>query len=147
MSMLRVHSKDLHEHVVSEAGDCLDSGLYTDTVLRCRDGGRVYAHRLVLAAVSPYLRSLLEAGGDEVTIDLPEYNKKEVEDLVSIIYSGSIDASVEEIRRLLVLAHSLYISVPVSDQLNTILGIQLVPHPAPSLPDLTHNMLSKELLL
>ena len=33
--MLRVHSQDLHEHVASEAGECLDSGLYTDLAIRC----------------------------------------------------------------------------------------------------------------
>ena len=32
--MLRVHSQDLHEHVASEAGECLDSGLYTDLAIR-----------------------------------------------------------------------------------------------------------------
>ena len=34
-TMLRVHSQDLHEHVASEAGECLDSGLYTDLAIRC----------------------------------------------------------------------------------------------------------------
>ena len=33
-TMLRVHSQDLHEHVASEAGECLDSGLYTDLAIR-----------------------------------------------------------------------------------------------------------------
>ena len=75
MSMLRVHSKDLHEHVVSEAGDCLDTGLYTDIVLRCKEGEAVNAHRLVLAAVSPYLRCLMEVADEVASIELPEYEK------------------------------------------------------------------------
>ena len=33
-TMLRVHSQDLHEHVASEAGECLDTGLYTDLAIR-----------------------------------------------------------------------------------------------------------------
>jgi len=52
---------------------------------------------------------------------------------------------VEEIRDMLTLAHSLYIPVPVSDQLNSMLGLNLTPHPTliqPNLPS-SHNMLSK----
>ena len=73
-TMLRVHSQDLHEHVASEAGECLDSGLYTDLALRCRGGLVLPAHRIVLAAVSPYISQLLAAGeeGDMVTLDLPD---------------------------------------------------------------------------
>ena len=145
MSMLRVHSKDLHEHVVSEAGECLESGLYTDLIIRCKDRKTVHAHKLVLAAVSPYIRSLMDLGDEVVFLELPEYTKDEIESLISIIYNGSIDASVEEIRDMLTLAHSLYIPVPVSDQLNSMLGLNLTPHPTliqPNLPS-SHNMLSK----
>ena len=141
--MLRVHSKDLHEHVVSEAGECLDQGLYTDVLLRCRDGQTVHAHRIVLAAVSPYLRVLLDGTGEEVSLELPEHDKSEVEALISIIYSGSIDASVEEIRKMLVLAHSLFISVPVSEQLNSILGLSLTPHPPPLIEQFNQQIISK----
>jgi len=137
--MLRVHSKDLHEHVVSEAGECLDSGLYTDVTIRCRNGETVHAHKLVLAAVSPYLRSLMESTDDVVFLDVPECDKDEIDSLISIVYSGSIDASVEEIKKMLTLAHSLYISVPVSEQLNSILGLSLVPHPPPPPPTNINN--------
>ena len=120
-TMLRVHSQDLHEHVASEAGECLDSGLYTDLAIRCiargliglhtymyttcqhlyslqtslvttempllisslsprcHGGDLLRAHRIVLAAVSPYLRQLLATGGDVldtlVTLDLPDAAK------------------------------------------------------------------------
>ena len=143
--MLRVHSKDLHEHVVSEAGECLESGLYTDLVIRCKDGRIVQAHKLVLAAVSPYIRSLLNIGDEVVFLELPEYNKEEIESLIAIIYTGSIDATVEEIRNMLTLAHSLFIPVPVSDQLNSMLGLNLTPHPSPlqqPFPS-SQNLLSK----
>ena len=101
--MLRVHSQDLHEHVASEAGECLDSGLYTDLAIRCgsefnpvslvswnfttkiskknhlltrcEGSHSLRAHRIVLAAVSPYLRQLhaIETETNEVvTLDLPD---------------------------------------------------------------------------
>ena len=59
-SMLRVHSRDLHEHIAQEAGDSLASGSHTDLAIRCQDGETLPAHRLVLAAVSPYLRQVLQ---------------------------------------------------------------------------------------
>ena len=61
-TMMRVHSADLHEHVVSEIGDCQSSGLFTDVTIRCREGEVLYAHRAVLAAVSPYLKALMLQG-------------------------------------------------------------------------------------
>ena len=135
MTMLRVHSRDLHEHIAQEAGECLQSGLYTDLAIRCEDGGLLHAHRLVMSAVSPYLKQVLDTAEDDSSItilDLPDSPKHVVESLLEIIYSGSIEADLELIRSMLTLAHSLYISVPVSDQLMSMLGLQL-----PSLPPVT----------
>ena len=56
MDLLRVHSQDLHEHIAQEVGECLESGLYTDLAIRCAEGQTLHAHRLVMAAVSPYLQ-------------------------------------------------------------------------------------------
>ena len=58
MTMLRVHSQDLHEHIVQEASESLGSGLYTDLGIRCQDGVMVQCHRLVMSAVSPYLKQV-----------------------------------------------------------------------------------------
>ena len=46
-TMLRVHSQDLHEHVASEAGECLDSGLYTDLAIRCIARGLIGLHTCI----------------------------------------------------------------------------------------------------
>lgn len=53
----------------------------------------------------------------------------DVKTLLEIVYTGSIEATMDEMRRMLTLAHTLYISVPVSDQLMKMLGLSL-----PSLP-------------
>jgi hypothetical protein len=57
--LLRVHSEDLHDHVAEEVGDCLESGLYTDLMVRCKDGDTLHAHKLVLSAASPFLRLVI----------------------------------------------------------------------------------------
>jgi len=129
-SLLRVHSQDLHEHVAGEAGECLESGLYTDLDIRCKGGDVLHAHRLVLAAVSPFLKEVLEGDSVEnMALELPDTNKEEVQFLLEIVYNGSIEATLEEMRLLLTLAHSLYISVPVSDQLMKMLKLKLPPLP------------------
>ena len=45
MTMLRVHSRDLHEHIAQEAGESLVSGQHTDLGIRCKDGVMVQCHR------------------------------------------------------------------------------------------------------
>ena len=75
---------------------------------------------------------------DHTVLDLPDTDHEVVAALLDIVYNGSIEASLEMIRKLLTLAHSLYISVPVSDQLMSMLGLQLPPQqklpPGPSKP-------------
>ena len=58
-SLLRVASKDLHDHMLQDVAECLQSRAFTDMVIRCNDGDRaedIWVHRVVLGAVSPYLR-------------------------------------------------------------------------------------------
>merc|ERR1719410_122020 len=93
-----------------------------------------------MSAVSPYLKQMLDMTGEEdhTVLDLPDTDHEVVAALLDIVYNGSIEASLEMIRKLLTLAHSLYISVPVSDQLMSMLGLQLPPQqklsPGPSKP-------------
>merc|ERR1719195_141174 len=93
-----------------------------------------------MSAVSPYLKQMLDMTGEEdhTILDLPDTDHEVVAALLDIVYNGSIEASLEMIRKLLTLAHSLYISVPVSDQLMSMLGLQLPPQqklpPGPSKP-------------
>ena len=62
-SLLRVASKDLHEHMLQDVADCLRSRAFTDMVIRCNDGDDreedIWVHRVVLGAVSPYLRMVI----------------------------------------------------------------------------------------
>ena len=49
---------DAHE-LMKEAGACLKSGVYTDLDIRCKGGEVLRAHRLVLAAVSPFIKQVI----------------------------------------------------------------------------------------
>ena len=65
--LLRVHSKDLHEHMLQDVADCLQTRSFADMVIRCNDGGgdkeeEIWVHKVVLGAVSPYLRMVNSVG-------------------------------------------------------------------------------------
>jgi hypothetical protein len=48
---------------LQEVGECLESGLYTDLMVRCKDGETLHGHKLVLSAASPFLKMVSEPGG------------------------------------------------------------------------------------
>ena len=61
--LLRVHSKDLHEHVLQDVADCLQTRSFADMVIRCNDDDQeeeIWVHKVVLGAVSPYLRMVIK---------------------------------------------------------------------------------------
>ena len=60
--LLRVHSEDLVHHIAEAVGSSFESGCFSDLSLRCADGKTVHAHRLVMAAVSPYLKEVFRRG-------------------------------------------------------------------------------------
>ncbi|CAB4066875.1 unnamed protein product [Lepeophtheirus salmonis] len=96
-----VHSKDLFEHIAQEVGECLESGLYTDLIIRCKEGQTLHAHRLVLSAISPYFKMLLlnqDANvGDINSIELPDIDFIQVQRLLEVVYNGSVEATMDEI--------------------------------------------------
>ena len=56
--LLRVHSEDLVHHVAEAVGSSFETSLFADVTLRCGDGKTVRAHKVVLAAVSPFLKEV-----------------------------------------------------------------------------------------
>ena len=166
MDLLRVHSQDLHDHIAQEVGECLESGLYTDLAIRCAQGQTLHAHRLVLAAVSPYLQmvilhfsiaritlqlkkeksnhfflvnknlsfcqlQLLESTEwEEVqVIEMSHVTSDEMQMLLEVIYNGVVEATIEDLRQLILLAHRLYITIPLSSELMQGLDLKLPPRP------------------
>ena len=93
---------------------CQEREELTDLEVVCRDG-RVAAHRLVIASFSPFLRGLLEAGGEEewgelTSLLLPGVAVGEVRGWVRCVYSNTAPESegVREVCRLLTAPHPGY---------------------------------------
>ena len=63
------------------------------------------------------------------TLELPDANVEEVQLLLEVVYNGSVEATIEELRNLILLAHRLYITIPMSDELMQGLDVTLPPIP------------------
>ncbi|XP_060819255.1 zinc finger protein 624-like isoform X2 [Bombus pascuorum] len=94
------------------------SGSLTDTTLACQ-GGMLRAHRLVLAACSPYFeRVFKEHYGEQPILILKGVAVEEMECLLDFMYRGSIDVSEEHLPSLIKTATDLEIRGLSGDQRN-----------------------------
>ncbi|XP_071857191.1 uncharacterized protein isoform X3 [Bombus fervidus] len=94
------------------------SGSLTDTTLACQ-GGMLRAHRLVLAACSPYFeRVFKEHYGEQPILILKGVAVEEMECLLDFMYRGSIDVAEEHLPSLIKTATDLEIRGLSGDQGN-----------------------------
>nr|XP_034186228.1 protein tramtrack, beta isoform-like isoform X1 [Osmia lignaria] len=94
------------------------SGSLTDTTLACQ-GGMLRAHRLVLAACSPYFeRVFKEHYGEQPILILKGVAVEEMECLLDFMYRGSIDIAEEHLPSLIKTATDLEIRGLSGDQRN-----------------------------
>lgn len=94
------------------------SGSLTDTTLACQ-GGMLRAHRLVLAACSPYFeRVFKEHYGEQPILILKGVAVEEMECLLDFMYRGSIDVAEEHLASLIKTATDLEIRGLSADHKN-----------------------------
>ncbi|XP_047362353.1 uncharacterized protein LOC124954073 isoform X3 [Vespa velutina] len=94
------------------------SGSLTDATLACQ-GGMLRAHRLVLAACSPYFeRVFKEHYGEQPILILKGVAVEEMECLLDFMYRGSIDVTEEHLPSLIKTATDLEIRGLSGDQRN-----------------------------
>ena len=100
-----------HSYIVSIARLCKQNGLFTDVTLQC-DDGKLLAHRIVLAAVSPFLRGVLielPSGTQDFTIIVPDVRRAIVQQLLDFLYTGNMNVEQEATWELQELVHLLKI--------------------------------------
>ena len=100
-----------HSYIVSIARLCKQNGLFTDVTLQC-DDGKLLAHRIVLAAVSPFLRGVLielPSGTQDFTIIVPDVRRAIVQQLLDFLYTGNMNVDQEATWELQELVHLLKI--------------------------------------
>ena len=65
---------------------------FTDVTLVSRDGGKVFAHKIILMAASQYFDDLLHGTAhQEAVICMPEVNYEELLSLKKIFYLGYLE--------------------------------------------------------
>ena len=90
-----------HSYIVSIARLCKQNGLFTDVTLQC-DDGKLLAHRIVLAAVSPFLRGVLielPSGTQDFTIIVPDVRRAIVQQLLDFLYTVVSHVKIQNISR------------------------------------------------
>ncbi|KAJ8928048.1 hypothetical protein NQ314_019418 [Rhamnusium bicolor] len=84
--------------------------LLTDCTLYCKDGS-IKAHKLILAASSPYFRKVFLEHNDEHAIFIMHgLSVGQLQDLLELIYKGSIDVPGENLNSLFDLAEDLQVT-------------------------------------
>ena len=78
---------------------------------------------------------------DNVCLSLPDIPVADVRMLLSVVYNGSIEASLEELRRVIFLARDLCVLIPVSAELLRSLEIDLPMPEYPEAPPPGHGAL------
>ena len=90
-----------HSYIVSIAKLCKENGLFTDVTILC-DDGKLLAHKIVLAAVSPFLRHVLDvetSNTGQTTIVMPEVRREIVQQLLDFLYTGIMKVRGSVVRR------------------------------------------------
>ena len=62
---------------------------------------------------------------DVQTIEMSEVSSDEMQMLLEVVYNGVVEASIEDLRKLILLAHRLYIAIPLSNELMQGLELKL----------------------
>ncbi|KAF8064617.1 Klhl12 [Scenedesmus sp. PABB004] len=125
-------------------------GALCDVVVRCADGGRVPAHRVVLAASCRYVRALLCGAGASMregaapsVVDLP-YSQPQVEALLAAIYDHRLEVSAGNVAWLLDMAAYLEVA-PLQEACCAFLRAALTPETAVDVVLLAHHYNCAEL--
>lgn len=96
--------------IVEEMARFRSGGTFCDVTLKCDDSKTFVAHRLVLAAASPYFRAMFETNmleRSQRAIHLKDVNSKSLEALIDYAYTGDVKTDVEDIVALLSAANML----------------------------------------
>ena len=112
---------DFQENLTSAFRDLRDDKEFTDITLVCEDGEQVEAHKVILAASSPFLKELLRKHKHPHPLMFMRALKSE--DLIAILdflYFGEANVFQENLHSFLLLAQELKLKglTTVADEIN-----------------------------
>ncbi|KAJ8959642.1 hypothetical protein NQ318_021829, partial [Aromia moschata] len=105
-----VHRREALGKIGSVFSNLYKDGLLTDCILHCKDG-TVRAHKLILAASSPYFRKVfLEHHEKQAIFVMYGVSVGLLKELLELIYQGSTEVPGETLRSVLDLAEELQVT-------------------------------------
>ena len=106
--LLSLKWKDFQENMRTEFGSLRESQDFTNVTLACEDGQQVEAHKVILAAASPFFCDLFRRNRHEYSMIFMRAVKSE--DLIAIIdfvYYGEVNVPQDNLETFLALAQEL----------------------------------------
>jgi len=83
------------------------SGEFSDVTLVSKDGAQVRAHRLILAASSPHLASLLSTLPSSAPLPLPSLSSSQLATVLDFIYHGEVEVEQTDLYTVLEIGETL----------------------------------------
>ena len=106
--LLSLKWKDFQENMRTQFGSLRESQDFTNVTLACEDGQQVEAHKVILAAASPFFGDLFRRNRHEYSMIFMRAVKSE--DLIAIIdfvYYGEVNVPQDNLETFLALAQEL----------------------------------------
>ena len=129
---VKLENPSHHSSVASIFSNYFEKEDHIDVTFVCAGGRKVKGHKLVLSAVSPFLKKMFsECGGnqDMITVLLPDVNGNVLKIFFDFMYEGTVKLSKTELEEFKVIQDILEIRFP-----GVILNECLVQHPPRTRP-------------
>ena len=102
--------RDFKENLTSSFGELRDGHDFSDVTLACNDGHEVRAHKVILAASSPFFHAMLrKTKNPHPLIFMRGCDLQDLTSVVDFLYKGEVDLLPEKLDSFLALAQDLKI--------------------------------------
>ena len=99
---------DFRDHITDAFGKLLKDNNFTDVTLACNDGKQIEAHKVVLAASSPFFQYLLGKNAHtHPLIYMRGVKSENLEAILDFLYCGEANVLQENLETFLILAEEL----------------------------------------
>ena len=104
---LCVQWNDFKDNIFTAIGRLRDDKDFSDVTLACDDGKQLFAHRLVLAASSPFFQEIFKNKHAHSIIYMRGVKSDDLKDVVDFLYFGEANLYQENLDSFLALADEL----------------------------------------
>ena len=107
---LSIEWSDFSKHVMSAFGSFRKDGDFADVTLACEDGNQMEAHKVILAASSPFFQNLLKRNThNHPLIYMRGVKSEDLSALITFLYSGEVFVKQENVEAFLLFADELQV--------------------------------------